>query len=177
MQSDELRKSLLKIIRLLDKGIAMERHARDFYAAAARKSDTPQGKKMFEWLAQFEAGHKARLEAKRNDFLQHAALEGVSTPELEDYDVSEADASVKLLENATDMDVLKLGIENELRAYAFYEKKYTYATDESLRAMFDTMAREEDKHIRILREQLEHLELNRVWAEMDEVEKSIRDFG
>jgi rubrerythrin len=177
MGSDEVRESLLKIVRLLDKGIAMETHARDFYAAAARRSEAPQGKRMFEWLAQFEAGHKARLEAKRNDFAEHAALAGVRTPVLEDYDVSEADESVKLPENATDMDVLKLGIDNELRAYAFYEKKYTYATDESLRAMLDTMARDEDKHIKILREQLEHLELNRVWAEMDKLEKSIRDFG
>ncbi len=166
MNPKDLKESLIKVVRLLDKGIAMEMHARDFYAAAARKTGSPQGRKLFEWLAQFEVGHKARLEGKRKEILSHPALKGVETKEVGDYDVSEADESVALPSNPTDIDILKIALENERRAYAFYQKKITFSTDALLKEMFNTMAREEERHIKILSDQRKHLEVNRIWGDL-----------
>ena len=176
MASDDLRETLLQMVKVLEKGIAMEMNASEFYAAAAKRTDSPQGKMMFEWLSQFEMGHKARLEAKKRDLLAHESLRGVKPPELGVYDVSEAHEPPYLPENPTDVDVLKAAIGNEKKAYAFYQRKLTYSGDPSLKAMFDTMAREEEKHIKILREQLGHLEVNRMWREMENLEKEIRRF-
>jgi len=169
MNPKDLKESLIKVVQLLDKGIAMERHARDFYAAAARKTGSPQGRKLFEWLAQFEVGHKARLEGKRMEVLSHPALKGVEVKKVGDYDVSEADESVALPSNPTDIDILKIALENERRAYAFYQKKITFSTDALLKEMFNTMAREEDRHIKIIEEQLTSIKRNQLWKDLQSI--------
>ena len=65
---------------------------------------------------------------------------------------------------------LKIAIENEKRAYAFYQKKYTFARGEEIKEMFEQMATEEDRHIKILSDQLEHLKINKLWKDFDELE-------
>jgi uncharacterized ferritin-like protein (DUF455 family) len=41
--------------------------------------------------------------------------------------------------------------------------------------MFRSMAREEEKHIRILTDQLNHLQLDRIWGDMESLEKDIAE--
>jgi rubrerythrin len=154
----------------------MERNARDFYARAARHSKTKQGKRMFDWLAQFEVGHKTRLESKKQEILQHPALEGVDVPKLDDYQVSEASGTIVLSDDPTDIEILKIAIENEKRAYSFFQKKITFTEDTLLLRMFETMAREEEKHWKILQDQLDRLQMDNIWGTMDEIEQTIKEF-
>ncbi len=177
MDSGNIKESLLQVIRMLDKGIAMERNARNFYAAAARKSGSETGRRMFEWLAQFEIGHKARLEARREEILTHPALKGVDIPALGDYEVSETNEAIEMLDSYSDADILAIAIENEKRAYSFYQKKITYSDDLILLQMLETMAGEEDKHIKILTEQLNNIKLNQMWGEMEDLEKMLDPSG
>ena len=176
MTRDELRESIIDLIKMLDKAISMERHARDFYAAAARQTDAPQGKRMFEWLAQFEAGHKARLESRRNDFASHDALDGTDLPLPEDYDISETGGPIRIPENPTDTEIIKIAIDNELKAYSFYQRKMTHAKDESVKNLLENLSADEDRHMKILRDQLQHLEVNRMWTEMNQLEEQIQKF-
>jgi len=175
MEREELKESLLKVLRLLDKGIAMERNARDFYALAARKTKSPDGKKLYDWLANFEIGHKKRLEAKAKQIMKHKALKGVEVPPLGEFDVSEASWKDAFPENPTDSDILKMAIGNEKRGYSFYQKKITFTEDEVLLRMLQTLAGEEERHIQILTEQLKALKENRIWLTMDEIEKFAED--
>jgi rubrerythrin len=177
MSQDELRESLLEMIKTLDKAISMEKHARDFYAEAARKTDSEQGKKMFNWLAQFESGHKARLESKRNDFASHSALAGTELPGLGEYGVSETGGPIKMPEDATDLQILKIAIENEMKAYSYYQRKLTHARDESVKAILKKLAGDEEKHMQILRDQAGHIEVNRMWTEMEELDRQIQKFS
>ncbi len=176
MENEELKQSLINVVRLLEKGISMERHARDFYARAARKTKSEQGKRMFEWLAQFEVGHKARLEAKKQEILNHPALKGAEIPKLGEYEVSETGSSMELSGEPTDTEILKIAIENEKRAYSFFQKKITHTDDELLLGMFETMAREEEKHWKILQDQLNHLQIDHVWGTLDEIDQLIKSF-
>jgi len=170
MAGDELVNSLLEMIRILNKGIAMERHARDFYAGAARRTESVAGKKMFEWLAAFEVGHKTRLEAKREELLRHPELRGVDIPALGDFDVSEAYTGKDISPGVSDTEVLKIALENEKRAYSFFQKKLTFADDPQLEEMFRQMAGEEEKHMKIIEEQIKHLRLNHIWADLEDLE-------
>jgi len=180
MEREELKESLIKVLRLLDKGIAMERNARDFYAQSARITKSPDGKKLFEWLASFEIGHKKRLEAKAKEIMKHKALKGAEVPPLGHFDVSEASWKDTFPENPTDSDILKMAIGNEKRGYSFYQKKITFTEDALLLQMLETLASEEERHIKILTEQLKSLKENRIWLTMDEIEQfaeDVDDFG
>jgi len=177
MSQDDVRQSLIDLIKTLDKAISMEKHARDFYAEAARRTDAEQGKKMFNWLAQFESGHKARLEAKRKDFATHSALDSDDVPNLDDYELSEASNSIEIPEDATDIQLLKIAIENEMKAYSYYQRKLTHARDESVKAMLKKLAEDEEKHMQILRDQAGHIEVNRMWTEMEELDRQIKSFS
>jgi len=176
MVNEDLKQSLVNVVRLLDKGISMERNARDFYSGAARNTKSKAGKKLFEWLAQFEVGHKNRLEAKKQEILEHPALKGVDIPKLGNYEVSEASEGSKLSTDATDIEILKMAIENEKRAYSFFQKKITHTDDELLVAMFETMSGEEEKHIKILQDQLHRLQIDHIWGTMDDIEQVIKSF-
>ena len=175
MSSEETRESLLKLLRLLDKGIAMERNARDFYARAARIVEDLNARKMFEWLANFEVGHKKRLEAKVKNILADDTLADVDIPQLGEFEVSEAIWKKNFPEHPSDLEILTMAMENEKRAYAFYQRKITFTTDELLLEMLETMARDEDKHFKILEDQYENLQRDHIWGTMEEIEKFVAE--
>jgi len=167
MADDDLQKGILDLIKILDKGISMERNAQIFYSNAARATKAPQGKKMYEWLVNFEKNHESNLMAKRKELLQHPAIRGATPPALDVSTISEAIASTDLPPEPSDVDVLRVAIENEKKAYSFYTRKLTHAADEHLKTMFQTMAREEDKHIRILSEMRRRLQIEGIWSDLE----------
>lgn len=174
MGEDEIRESILALIKVIDKGISMERHAVDFYSSAAERTRSPEGRKMFAWLAQFESGHLDRLRKKREELLSHESVGSMPHPPEEDHDLSEASEEARLPENPTDIDVLKAAIANERRAYSYYERRLTHASDDSVRAMLKGMAQDEAKHIEILTDQLRSLQTDRLWITFEEIERSLK---
>jgi rubrerythrin len=171
MVQDDARKSILAMIRVLDKGIAMEHNARGFYLESARACKSRLGKRMLRWLASFEVGHEARLKAKRDELLMHSAMSGVDVETLGRYTVSEASDSRKLPDQASETEILKMAIENEKRAYSFFRRKITLTADPSIEALFAGMALEEERHIKILRDQLDHYKINQLWKDFEEFEE------
>jgi rubrerythrin len=163
------KETLIKILKIVEKGIQMEKHARDFYADAARVTSSPEGKKMFLWLSQFEVGHKRRLELRRDALLELPELKGYAPENVENYKVSETSESGFLPDIISDEKILRIALENEKRAYAFFQKKITFA-DEDIKETFKTMGAEEEKHIQIIEDQLKHLKLTEKWKEMEDWE-------
>jgi rubrerythrin len=174
MTDSDLRRSLLSIIKVLEKGIAMERNAREFYLEAAGKVKSDKAKEMLQWLADFEIGHEARLTAKRRELVTHPVVYGTPHAPLEDYQLSETSGGRVIPREATEIDILKIAIENEKRAYAFFQKKITLVDDPTLESTFKEMAREEERHIAILKDQLEHLKSERLWKDMREYDDFTR---
>ena len=171
MVSDDVREGILELIKILDKGIAMEHHAQDFYRNASKKTVSLQGKKMYDWLVEFEVNHEEKLRGKKKELLEHPAMKGAKPPPFDmDKLLSEASANTKLPVNPTDIDILHIAIENEERALAFFTRKFTHAQGEHLKTMFETMAAEEDKHLRILTDIRRRLQIEGIWADYDKIE-------
>ena len=171
MAVDELREGIIDLIKILDKGIAMEHHAQEFYKKAVKKTDSPQGKEMFEWLVRFEVNHEQKLREKKAEILSHPAMKGVKPPPSEQrMFLSEANARTKLAPDATDVDILHIAIENEERAYAFFTRKFTHAQEDHIKTMFETLAAEEEKHLKILTELRRRLQIDGIWGDYKEME-------
>ena len=172
--SDELKNAIIDLIKVIDKAISMEHSAHIYYAMWSQKSPSPEGRKMFQWLADFEANHEDNLRRKREELLNHPVMKGVSPPPLDDeYSVSEAGKSTGLPPEPSETDVLKLAIMNESKAYAFYQRKLTHAADDGLKKMFETFAKEEEKHIRILSEMRQRLLTDGLWGDVDAFEDDL----
>ena len=171
MADNDLQKGILDLIKVLDKGISMERNAQIFYGTAARNTKAPQGKKMYEWLVNFERNHESNLLAKRKELLQHPAMRSTPVPLLDISTLSEAATPDDLPPEPSDVDVLRVAIDGERKAYAFYNRKLTHAADEHLKTMFQTMAREEDKHIKILSEMRRRLQIDGIWSDLEAFEE------
>ena len=156
------------MVKVLDKGIMMEHNAREFYLAAARNTKSKDGKILLDWLADFESGHEARLKAKKDDLLKHPVMRGVDLEPLKDYNVSETGGAIHLPIEPTETDIIKVALENEHKAYAFFQKKISFTEDPSIEALFREMAHEEDRHIQILNDQLQSLKIKKLWIDMKE---------
>ncbi len=168
MAEEYTKEILLQLVRALSKAVSMEQNAQKFYAEAAEKTKSPEGEKMFNWLSQFEESHEKRLTTRVNDLLKHPLLAGESIPDLGTFNVSET-KDLDVAKIKTEMDVLKIALENENRAYIFYQKKLTLARDEPTRQLFEDLSRDEEKHMKILDDQLHSLKMNKLYKDFEEL--------
>ncbi len=160
--------AIIKMVGILNKAILMERNAKEYYLSAAEITQSVEGKKMYLWLAEFEDSHERRLITRRTELLKHPAAQGESIPIDPDYDLSEADMSKAVPPQASEADVLQIGLENEHRVYAFLQKKITAARDDEIKEFFGEFATDTDKHIQILTDQLHSIKMNDIYKSFDE---------
>jgi rubrerythrin len=173
MAAESMKDGILELIKIIDKAIMMEHNAQAFYRTAGRNTGSAEGKKMFEWLVNFEANHEAKLQAKRDELLSLPDMKDVEPPPLdEESKLSEASTVSNLPPKPSDVDVLRVAIEGEQRAYAYYNRKFTHAADEHIKTMFQTMAKEEERHIKILSEMRRHLQVEGIWMDLEEADKA-----
>jgi rubrerythrin len=169
---DELsQKELIELAKVLAKGISMERNARLFYGGMAIRTESPDGRRMYEWLANFENGHEAKLKDKLDEILKHPSMKGYKLPASdEEPGFSEArsgDADPSPIRS--DGEVLMEAIGNEQKAVAFYRRKFSGAVSRSVKDMFESMARDEERHIKILTEMHRHLQIEGIWGDFQAI--------
>jgi rubrerythrin len=159
----------LEQIKTIDKAINMERNAKIFYAQASEQVDSVDGKKTFRWLADFEASHEARLSSRRNELVTSPVLAGKPVPHHDlDLESSETYNDGELDPVMSDVEILILALKNEQRARGFYERKAKHEEGD-MKELLITLMNDEDRHIRILQGQIDHLQLNRKWATLDSI--------
>ena len=125
---------------ILEFAIAGEVAANQFYMELAGKMENPAMAKAFEDLAKEELGHKAKLEAMKQDKTLEP-MENVTDLKLADYLVG--------VEPQPDMDyqnALILAMKKEKAAYRFYTHLAAVAGDKNLTKTFLRLAQEEAKH-------------------------------
>jgi rubrerythrin len=167
MPPEETRQDLLKILKAVNKAISMEKQAHFFYKAAADFTQSHEGMKMFSWLSKFEEGHVLKLTSRKKEYLKHPLLAGVVIPDAEDSDISETSDSEAINKFTNDIEVLKIAIKNEKRAYIFYMKKASMSPNETTKKLFENFAKEENKHIEILDDQLHSLKMNKIYKDFE----------
>jgi rubrerythrin len=171
MSQEEKGKAILDMLRVIDKGVVMEQNARTFYLSAADKVKSDEGRKMMKWLADFEQGHASRLLERKKALMGRLRSLELDPLNFDNFDVSETSESKRLAPDASEMDILKMAIENEKRAYAFFTKKVTFAGDKSIETFFREMAAQEEQHIKILNDQLDHLKATQRWKDFSEFDE------
>lgn len=125
---------------ILDFAIEKEMEANQFYTDLAQQMKNPSMRDVFETFAREEQGHKAKLEAiKQNKKIQPA--KNVSDLHIADYVVE--------VEPGPEMDyqdALVLAMKKEKAAFRLYLELANQVADEEHKSLFLSLAQEEAKH-------------------------------
>jgi rubrerythrin len=126
---------------ILDAAIVREEDAFTFYSQAAKRVANPAVRETFARLAQEELGHKAFLQNCVKDRL---LLTKLKAPD--DHRVAEATDDPDLSIDMKPADALALAMKKEQHAATFYTDLARAASDATLRATFEHIARMELGH-------------------------------
>ena len=125
---------------VLDFAIENEMEANQFYTDLAQQMTNPSTREVFETFAREELGHKAKLEAiKQNKEVQPA--KNVADLHIADYVVE--------VEPGPEMDyqdALVLAMKKEKAAFRLYLELANQVANEEQKSLFLSLAQEEAKH-------------------------------
>jgi rubrerythrin len=125
---------------ILDFAIDKEKEANQFYADLAQQMKNPSMRKVFETFAREELGHKAKLEAlKQNKEIQPA--KSMTDLHIADYVVE--------VESGPEMDyqdALILAMKKEKAAFRLYLDLANQVENEAQKSLFLSLAQEEARH-------------------------------
>ncbi len=142
------------VLAALDRAIAAETKAREFYLKAAAATDEPSGQSMFREMADFEAHHREKLEARKQSLKDSGAYIEYRGRSFSKVPPAEAAGRPASGDHASALDALRLGIQAEERAEAEYRKLAAQVDDAAGQQMFERLAEEETLHRKVLDDQL-----------------------
>ncbi|WP_297418024.1 ferritin family protein [Thermococcus sp.] len=140
--------------------LEVEKTELKFYIRLARKARDERARKMFLFLAKEEAEHWDLFEGK---FLEEVAekceLPAVDRKMLEKL-VVEADEK-----NLSEIDAVRIGMEQEKLTWEFYEEAAKEAEHDSVRRLFEELARIEKSHYELLKAQYDSIMKTGIWMD------------
>jgi rubrerythrin len=133
--------------------IATERSGLDFYSRAARITQDPRGRSIFQKLAEEEKGHLSTLETRYAELLK-------SDPQLESRPAFLffkgaanglfAEGADRLTKGVNDQQALLIGIRCERGSHRFFKKYGERFEDSEGKQIFMEFAEEEKQHLELL---------------------------
>ncbi|WP_456365149.1 ferritin family protein [Thermococcus sp.] len=146
-------------VEALALALEVEKAELRFYLRLARKAGDERARKMFLFLAKEEAEHWDEFERA---FLERVAAEcrlpAVSEELLENLLVKEP-------ESLSEVDAVKVGMEQEKLTWEFYEKAAKDAEHESVRRIFEELAKVEKGHYELLKAQYDSIMKTGIWMD------------
>ena len=134
-------KAFGSVDEILDFAIGKEEEAAQLYTNLARQTKKSWMHQVFEEFAGEERGHKAKLEAIKQDKLLLPAAEKVMDLKIGDY-LMDVEASPDL----DYQEALVLAMKEEKAAFRLYSDLAAATDDDTLRATLLALAQEEAKH-------------------------------
>ncbi|NMC73273.1 MAG: ferritin family protein [Geobacteraceae bacterium] len=126
---------------ILEFALEREDAAYRLYLNAAKKTSNPSARKIFEELAEQEAGHK-RVILK----LDKEKIAGYTFVKVPDMGISEYLVDIPYHESMSYQEILVFAMKNEEKAFRFYQEAGKMTDDPDLKQLLSMLANEEQKH-------------------------------
>ncbi len=126
---------------ILDLALEREDAAYRLYLNAAKKATNQSAKKIFEELAEQEAGHK-KLILK----LDKQKIAGYAFTQVPDLGISEYLVNIPYHDNMTYQEILVYAMKSEEKSYRYYMEAEKMTDDPELKQLLLMLANEEKKH-------------------------------
>ncbi len=148
----------------LELTLAVERRGYSFYINASRKTQDPEGKRMFEDLATEESGHLDKLQHEyriliaEDSWLRREPARLPVSRKIADQIFPERELlNVDVREETTHMEALEIAIDLERKSHRFFSNFAKQLDDPRGRKIFRDFADEERSHLESLRNEYKRL--------------------
>ncbi len=140
--------------------LEVEKTELKFYIRLARKARDERARKMFLFLAKEEAEHWDLFEEKfLEEVVEKCELPAVDREMLGKLIVQTDEG------NLSEVDAVKIGMEQEKLTWEFYEKAAEEAEHDSVRRLFEELARIEKSHYELLKAQYDSVMKTGIWMD------------
>jgi rubrerythrin len=151
-----------RVVQTLKKAIQAEVEGEHFYRMAARSTDDPKGREVFERLAQDEVEHARFLRAQHEAIRKTGKVDATTTlgdpSRLEGpHPIFSEKLRARVKDAHFEMTALSIGAQLELSAIEFYKAEAEQTGDPEVAAFLRSLAKWESKHYQALVDQQEAL--------------------
>ncbi|ASJ00495.1 ferritin-like domain-containing protein [Thermococcus gorgonarius] len=150
----------MKELEALALALEVEKAELKFYIKLAKKAKDERAKKMFLFLAGEEAEHWDIFEEKFVEALVEKCELPAVDKELLEKLVVQVDE-----ENLSEVDAVKIGMEQEKLTWEFYERAAKEAEHESVKRVFEELAKIEKAHYELLKAQYDSVMKTGIWMD------------
>ncbi len=154
---EELHVDISTMDDILDLALEREDASYRLYLNAAKKAMNPSAKKIFDELAEQEAGHKKLILN-----LDKQKIAGYAFTQVPDLGISEYLVNIPFHDNMTYQEILVFAMKSEEKSYRYYMEAEKMTDDPELKKLLLMLANEEKKH----KFRLESLYEDKVLTEM-----------
>lgn len=151
-------------LRAIEIAMKAEKDASQSYSRAAKGTRNPKGKDMFQQLSEFETNHYNKLKELLQSLRQKGEWILYSGTDLKRKSIPLKTDKLKGGEQLTDMDALKIAIQEEKKAQAYYRSMADWVKDPRGKNMYRHLADEEALHEKVLNDQYYSLHNTGVWS-------------
>lgn len=163
------------VLKAIETAIQIERDGLAFYSEAAKQTDDPNGKKMFQSLARDEAAHLKLFEDARQALLERGSwlsLEDVAAISPGEFDRPPIFPTGDEVETSEiperELVALRRGIQAEKDSIAFYSQEMGKTDDPDGKAMYAYLVEQEEGHRTILQGEYDYLTRTGFWFDIQE---------
>ena len=169
------------VLKAIETAIQIEKDGLAFYTEAAKQTDDPNGKKMFQTLARDEAAHLKLFETVRESLLEVEAgsprpywpspeqVAAISPKRLDRppiFPTGEEIKAAEILER--ELAALQRGLQAEKDSIAFYSQERDKTDDPDGKAMYAYLIEQEEGHRTILQGEYDYLNRTGFWFDIQE---------
>jgi rubrerythrin len=159
-----------EVIEAIKMAIQMEKDGLRYYEEAAAKTDNELAKKTFQRIAQDEVAHLKTFQhmfdtiTGTDDWRELAKF----TPKVGKVPLFEGEVEKKGDVNPSDVDALRIAIDNERKGIEHYKNATATTDDEMAKEIFSKIREEEEYHYDLLQAQLDYLTKSGFWFDIGE---------
>ncbi|MFA4662372.1 ferritin family protein [Pyrococcus kukulkanii] len=146
-------------LEALGLALEVEKNELELYLNLARKVKDKKAKNMFLFLAGQEFEHLKSFEEKFLEF----AIEECKLPAVDKELLKKLIINVKEVES--EVEALKIAMEQEKLTWEFYENAAKSAEKESVRRVFEELAKAEEEHYELLKAQYDSVMKTGIWMD------------
>jgi rubrerythrin len=164
-----------EVLKALETAIQIEKDGLAFYTEAAKQTEDPKGKRMFQTLARDEAAHQELFETTRESLLQEGGwlrteqILTISPSRSVRAPVFPTGDQIKEVEiPERQLDALRRGIEAERASIQFYSEQRDKVEDPDAKAMYAYLIEQEEGHRTILQGEYDYLTNTGFWFDVRE---------
>ena len=165
MTDDAKKQAMIKAVK---DAVMVEIKGQQLYSHAAKQTEDPQAKAMFEMLAKDENDHVRILTTQYESLMKDGRIDlsQIDPAEVDhgSHEVINDDFKRSMKRGTFEMAVIGIGCDLENKAIAYYTQHAKETEDEDLRKLFTWLVKWEDGHLNQLLE-IEKIYQDAYWAD------------